>query len=230
MEEPRNENWNIAGSQTELEVVQLGDEAFEIEVNEDDIAYIIEDEDGVEIGFALLEDGEPVEYYYAEGDAGSDGSQEMGIVQVIDVSDTDSATKKVLGAVGGAAAKGAKSAGRAAVTAGKGMADVAKQAYSAGREGGIKAGANVVGAAAKEAGKSLKENMPSGSQVKENLTISHLEETLGITKEDMQAVAGEIRDVAKDGAELAKEMKGALDDLRETFDFLPRKGGKFKRY
>ena len=39
-------------------------EAFEIEVSEDDIVYYIWDEDDNEIGFAVMEDGKEVEYYY----------------------------------------------------------------------------------------------------------------------------------------------------------------------
>lgn len=37
-----------------------------IEFSEDDIAYYITDENDVEIGFALIEDGKEVEYYYTE--------------------------------------------------------------------------------------------------------------------------------------------------------------------
>ena len=41
-------------------------ESFEIEVSEEDILYYIEDEDGNQVGFAVMEDGEEVEYYYEE--------------------------------------------------------------------------------------------------------------------------------------------------------------------
>ena len=40
-------------------------ELIELEYTEDDIAYYIEDEDGNELGFAIVgENGEEVEYYY----------------------------------------------------------------------------------------------------------------------------------------------------------------------
>ena len=42
------------------------DDAVEMEVDEDAILYYIEDEDGNEIGFAIEEDGKPVEYFYAQ--------------------------------------------------------------------------------------------------------------------------------------------------------------------
>ena len=42
------------------------EELYEMEVDEDAILYYIEDEEGNEIGFAIEEDGKPVEYFYAE--------------------------------------------------------------------------------------------------------------------------------------------------------------------
>lgn len=45
-------------------------ELVELEYTEDDIAYYIEDEDGNELGFAILDEaGNEVEYYYDEADA-----------------------------------------------------------------------------------------------------------------------------------------------------------------
>lgn len=38
----------------------------EVEYTDDDILYYIDDEQGNEIGFAVMEDGKEVEYYYAE--------------------------------------------------------------------------------------------------------------------------------------------------------------------
>ncbi|MBO4352106.1 MAG: hypothetical protein J5818_01285, partial [Eggerthellaceae bacterium] len=55
-------------------------ESFEIEVSEEDIIYYIEDEEGNQVGFAVMEDGEEVEYYF-DGDADMfelvDGSDEL---------------------------------------------------------------------------------------------------------------------------------------------------------
>ena len=45
-------------------------ESFEIEANEEDILYYIVDEDDNQVGFAVMEDGEEVEYYF-DGDAES---------------------------------------------------------------------------------------------------------------------------------------------------------------
>lgn len=42
------------------------EELLELEYSESDIAYYIDDEQGNEIGFALLENGREVEYYYAD--------------------------------------------------------------------------------------------------------------------------------------------------------------------
>lgn len=60
------------GLDEELEAMEDGalteaeEELYEIEVDDDDIAYYIEDEDGNEIGFALIEDGVETEYYYVD--------------------------------------------------------------------------------------------------------------------------------------------------------------------
>lgn len=60
------------GLDEELEAMEEGalteaeEELYEIEVDDDDIAYYIEDEDGNEIGFALIEDGVETEYYYVD--------------------------------------------------------------------------------------------------------------------------------------------------------------------
>ena len=43
----------------------LKEELVELEYTDDDILYYIDDEQGNEIGFALLEDGKETEYYYA---------------------------------------------------------------------------------------------------------------------------------------------------------------------
>lgn len=71
-------NYNIAGSQTVLEpaepnageVVELeeGEDVAEMEIDEDAILYYIEDEEGNEVGFAVEENGEVVEYHYADED------------------------------------------------------------------------------------------------------------------------------------------------------------------
>ena len=45
------------------------EEVLELEYSESDIAYYIDDEHGNEIGFALVENGREVEYYYADAHA-----------------------------------------------------------------------------------------------------------------------------------------------------------------
>ena len=42
------------------------EELYEIEFSDDDVVAYLEDEEGNEIGVVMLEDGEEVEYYYAE--------------------------------------------------------------------------------------------------------------------------------------------------------------------
>ena len=54
-------------------------EIVEIEYSDDDILYYIDDEQGNEIGFAVLEDGKEVEYYYADS-LGDKVGQAVGTV------------------------------------------------------------------------------------------------------------------------------------------------------
>ena len=50
----------------------MAEELYEMEYTDDDIVYYIDDEAGNEIGFAVMEDGKEVEYYYADDvDGGS---------------------------------------------------------------------------------------------------------------------------------------------------------------
>lgn len=63
-------------------------EVIELEINEDDILYYITDQDDNEIGFAIMEDGQEVEYYY-------ETDEDYHIVEVLedvydDVEDADS--------------------------------------------------------------------------------------------------------------------------------------------
>lgn len=46
----------------------LDDEVFELEFDEESVAYYIVDDDGNEIGVCLIEDGEEVEYLYEDED------------------------------------------------------------------------------------------------------------------------------------------------------------------
>ena len=53
-------------------------ETIEIEVSEDDITAYLQDEDGREIGFCMLdENGIEQEYFYAEEETSSDDDEEL---------------------------------------------------------------------------------------------------------------------------------------------------------
>lgn len=63
------------------------EELYELEFSEDDVVAYLEDEDGNEVGVVVMEDGEEVEYYYADeegveyvavDDASSSASGEVG--------------------------------------------------------------------------------------------------------------------------------------------------------
>ncbi len=68
MEDGEEVEYFFDGDADDYEIVEddEDDKVFELEFSEEDIIYRIVDENDVEIGFAIMEDGEEVEYYYEE--------------------------------------------------------------------------------------------------------------------------------------------------------------------
>ena len=68
MEDGEEVEYFFDGDADDYEIVEddEDDEVLELEFSEEDIIYRIIDENDVEIGFAIMEDGEEVEYYYEE--------------------------------------------------------------------------------------------------------------------------------------------------------------------
>ena len=68
MEDGEEVEYFFDGDADDYEIVEddEDDEVLELEFSEEDIIYRIVDENDVEIGFAIMEDGEEVEYYYEE--------------------------------------------------------------------------------------------------------------------------------------------------------------------
>lgn len=71
-----------------------GYDVYEMELDDDDIAYYIVDEDDNEIGFAIIEDGEEVEYYYVTDDDEDDEILGEKEIAAAEAADDDFAHKK----------------------------------------------------------------------------------------------------------------------------------------
>lgn len=185
-------------------------ETVELEYSEDDILYYIEDEDGTEIGFALEEDGAEVEYYY-EG--------------------FDAADYETVGAVGEAAgeaapAKKPEPAAKAEDDEPKERGYLYKMATIVGHEGNKARGKAeekldvVRGKAEEQYGKAKKTATEQAGKAKAKADDAGL----GITREEVSEMTSDLNAIAKEGAETAKELKEAYDDIMDNFGFLvPKK-------
>jgi len=192
-------------------------ETIELEYSEDDILYYIEDEEGTEIGFALEEDGKEVEYYY-EGFEASDYEV---------VSEPEPPAPKPAGEPEQKPASAP--AVSAAEEAPKEHGYLYKLAAIAGHEGNKtrkKAGEKLDvarGKAEEHLGKA--KNVATEQAGKAKAKKDELD--LGITREDVSEMTSDLNAIAKEGAETAKELKEAYDDIMENFGFLVPK--KIKR-
>ena len=167
-------------------------ETIELEYSEDDILYYIEDESGVEIGFALQEDGAEVEYYYEGFDAA-------------DYETTSEPTASEPAASSTASETGKNPSGPTASEKPESPNYLQKLAAIAGHEGNK---------ARKVASEKLDQSKASEAKAKAD------EAGLGITREGVKDMTSDLNVIAKEGVEVAKELKGAYDDIMDNFGFL----------
>ena len=187
-------------------------ESIELEVAEEDILYYIVDDEDNEIGFAILENGEEVEYYY-DGSSADD-------FQVVEVAAATSAAT--------ADAKDKKPTSKAPekVEEPKERGYLSKMASIAGFHGNkarkkaeVELG-KVRGVAEKQVDKAAVA-VEEGSK---KLKAKKEETDLGITREDIAETTADLNVLAKEGAETAKELKAAYDDIMDSFGvFVPKK-------
>ena len=171
-------------------------EVLELEFSEEDIIYRIVDENDVEIGFAIIEDGEEVEYYYEE-------------VEVEDIPEPDSEPEPEPEPVEhGYLYKMASIAGHTADKTRK-KAEVKIDKVRGVTEKQIDKATDAIEAGSKK----LKEKKD--------------ESDLGITREDIAETTADLNVIAKEGAATAKELKEAYDEIMNDFGFLVPK--KIKR-
>lgn len=188
-------------------------ETVELEYSEEDILYYIVDEDDNEIGFALEEDGQEVEYYY-EGFDGDDyeaaeepaAEPEPEPVQLEPQKAADYGRLHKMAAIAGftgnkARTKAEEKLGKVRSKAEEGVDKVRSKA-----EDGVDKATEAVEAG----GKKLKAKKD--------------EVDLGITREGVAETTADLNAIAKEGAETAKELKEAYDEIMDSFGFLvPKK-------
>ena len=174
-------------------------ELVELEVSEDDILYYLFDEDGNEIGFAVEEDGKEIECYYADDEeaeieAGASDEPAAPEPYVPEKAEDHGYFHKLASIAGHESNKARK---KAEVKLDK-VRDKAEVQVDKAKQ----AATEQVGKAKAKAG----------------------ENDLGITREGLKETTADLNALAKEGAETAKELKEAYDDIMDSFGFLvPKK-------
>ena len=198
MEDGEEVKYFFDGDADDYEIVEddEDDEVLELEFSEEDIIYRIVDENDVEIGFAIMEDGEEVEYYYEE-------------IEVEDVPESKPEPEPEPEPVEhGYLYKMASIAGHTAdKTRKKAEVKIDK----------------VRGATEKQIDKATDAIEKKKKKLKEKKD----ESDLGITREDIAETTADLNVIAKEGAATAKELKEAYDEIMNDFGFLMPK--KIKR-
>lgn len=209
------------------------EEVIEIEIAEEDILYRIVDEAKEEIGLAILEDGDVVEYYYD----GSSASQYEIVEKVVKPLTPGGVAQK-------AAEKSVEPSKRAEAKPSKPQSEKPKAAAAAKSEvpkerGYLSKMASIAGfhgnkarkkaevqldkvrgAAEKQVDKATVAVQEGGKKIKEKKE----ESDFGITREDLAETTADLNVIAKEGAETAKELKAAYDDIMDSFGaFVPKK-------
>lgn len=220
-------------------------ESVELEYSEDDILYYLEDEDGNEIGFALEEDGKPVEYFYEGFDAADyelvkEAQEETAVEIEIDedailyyLEDEDGNEigfvieedgKKVEcyyeeePASSGSQEKKVPAEPEEPKERGY-LSKIASIAGYHGNKARKKAGVElnkVRGVAEKQVDKATVAVKEGGKKLKAKKD----ETDLGISREDVSQATKDLNVIAKEGAATIKELKGSYDDLMDEFGFL----------
>ena len=173
-------------------------EVVELEYSEDDILYYLVDEDDNEVGFVIEEDGHEVECYY-------EGYDESEFVLVEEPAEEPAVASEPY------VPEKAEDHGY-----------LHKLAAIAGHEGGkARAKAEVKldkvrGKAEVQVDKAKKAASKTASKAKATAE----ENDLGITREDVAEATSDLNAIAKEGAQTAKELKEAYDDIMDSFGFL----------
>lgn len=176
-------------------------EAVEIEYSEEDVLYYLEDEEGTEVGFVIEEDGEEIECYYEgfESSMFEEAEELSAEARTAEPYVPEKATEHGY---------------------------LHKIASIAGHEGN-KARKKAEGKLDKVRGKAEVHVDKAKKTATEQATKAKAkadEMDLGITREGVAEATSDLNAIAKEGAETAKELKEAYDDIMDSFGFLvPKK-------
>jgi len=193
-------------------------ETVELEYSEDDILYYIMDEDDNEIGFALEEDGQEVEYYYE----GYDAADYEFVEEIVEFAE-EPVPKPAPAKPEPRKAEDMSYLQKVAAIAGHKGSKARKKAESGLEKARTKAEAGVdkVRTKAEEGVDKATEAVESGGKKLKEKTD---EVDLGITREGVAETTADLNAIAKEGAKTAKELKAAYDDIMDSFGFLvPKK-------
>lgn len=200
-------------------------ETVELEYSEDDILYYIVDEDDNEIGFALEENGEEVEYYYEGFDGGDYEVVEEVVEEVVkepaakpepESEPKPKKTEPEKAQDHGYLYKMASIAGHQGNKARK-KAEVQLDKVRGKAEEGVE---RVRGKAEEGVDKATEAVEAGGKKLKEKTD----DFDLGFTRKDVAETTADLNAIAKEGAETAKELKEAYDDIMDSLGFLvPKK-------
>lgn len=232
-------------------------EEVELEYSEEDILYYIEDEDGNQIGFAIEEDGQEVEYYY-EGIDGSEfetvemleaaeGLEGETVEMEIDedailyylVDEDDNEIGFVIEEDGQEvecyyeeepeASAPVKAQAKETPSEQKDPGYLSKMASIAGYHGN-KARKKAEVELNKVRGATEKHVDKATAAVEagsEKVKAKSSSSKSGLTREDVSQATEDLNAIAKEGAATMKELKGTYDELMDSFGFLVPK--KIKR-
>ena len=193
-------------------------EVVELEYSEDDILYYLVDENDEEIGFVIMEDGQEVECYYEGFDGDDYEFAEESPVEATEPAPAPEPEPYVaekaadhgylhkLAAIASHEGGKARDKAEAKLDVARGKAEVkldkAKQA------------------ATEQAGKAKQVATEQAARAKAKADESDID----LTREGLKETTADLNAIAKEGAETAKELKEAYDDIMENFGFLvPKK-------
>ena len=210
-----DEEAEIDLSEVDLSEVDLSDldgEVVEMEIDEDSIDHYIFDEQGNEIGFAIVEGSDVIECYYTDED-----DDEYDLVDADDADDADEPAEPTehgylykMASIAGFEGNKARKKAEVQFDKVRGKAEAGMSTVRTKAEAGVDKAAEVV-----ESG---------GTKLKEKQD----EYDLGNTREGVAEATDNLNAIAKEGAATAKELKEAYDDIMDSFGFLVPKGVRRK--
>ena len=181
-------------------LADLDGETVELEIDEDAILYYLVDEDDNEIGFVIEEDGMEVECYYAQDDEidGDDAEASAPEPYVAEKAEDHGYLHK-LAAIAGHEGNKARAKAEVKLDEVRGKAEV-------------------------QVGKAKQVATETAGKAKAKAE----ENDLRITREGLKETTADLNAIAKEGAETAKELKEAYDDIMDNLGFLVPKSVRRK--